>query len=247
MGNLNVGGEAQIVKEDDGSGEVQTVKELMDGDAPHLSYNISEYDVVRKDEQKVPGTRASYVKYLPRAGMGVAVCSVCGLPIQVAVYARKNGEDVHIRCMPPISIDNNNAHKEVRPRILDFREFLPKLFFRILLNNMPVRPLKDRRPCTDSEFHRVYAKTWQLAIGPTPSLRELREYAYTFLKGKCDPTSVEGAIANPEVSSNEFKWPNINDTECVRIVAKTVGDYGLVLIWGRNLDATPDIKRFPEI
>jgi hypothetical protein len=112
MGNLNAGGEAQIVK--DGSGEAQIVKGLMDGDAPPLPYDISEYDV-RKDEQKVPGTRASYVKYLPGAGMGVAVCSVCGLPIQVAVYAGKNGGDVHIRCMPSISIDSNNAHKEVRP------------------------------------------------------------------------------------------------------------------------------------
>ena len=180
--------------------------------------------------------------------MGVADCSDCDLPIQVAVYQRTNGEYVHRKCMPPSSKDkNNNAHKEVRPRIADIREFLHEQFFVLLLNNMPVRPLKDRRPCTDSEFHLVYAKTWQLDIGTTPSLRKLRDYAYTFLKGKCDPTSVEAAIANPEVSSNEFKWPKINDTECVRIVEKTVGDYGLVLIWGRNLDATPDIKRFPGI
>ena len=138
MGNLNAGGEAQIVK--DGSGEAQIVKELMDGDAPPLAYDISEYDV-RKDEQKVPGTRASYVKYLPGAGMGVAVCSVCGLPIQVAVYAGKNGEDVHIRCMPSISIDSNNAHKEVRPCILDFKDSLQDymLLFKIyFFKNMPL-------------------------------------------------------------------------------------------------------------
>jgi hypothetical protein len=190
------------------------------------------------------------VEYFPRApGMGVAVCSVCGLPIQVAFYQGTDGGYVHRKCMPPSSKDknNNNANKEVRPRNADIREFLHEQFFVLLLNNMPIRPLKDGQECTDREFHRVYAKTWQLAIGPTPSLRELREYAYTFLKGKCDPTSVEAAIANPEVSSNEFKWPKINDTECVRIVEKTVGDYGLVLIWGRNLDETRDIKRFPEI
>jgi hypothetical protein len=236
MGNFNGGSEeVPIVKEN----EVQIVEKLMAGD------DGLEYDDVRGGN--LPGTRAICVKYFPRAaGMGVAVCSVCDLPIQVAFYQRTNGEYVHRKCMPPSSKDkNNNAHKEVRPRIADLREFLHEQFFVLLLNNMPVRPLKDRRPCTDSEFHLVYAKTWQLDIGTTPSLRELRGYAYTFLKGKCDPTSVEAAIANPEVSSNEFEWPKITDAACVRIVQKTVRSYGLVLIWG--MDQTRDIKRFPEI
>ena len=89
----------------------------------------------------------------------------------------------------------------------------------------------------------MYAKTWQSDIGTTPSLCELRAYAYTFLKGKCDPTRVEAAIANPEVSYNEFEWPDINDDEIVRIVQKTIGNYGLARIW--EMDGTSDTNLFP--
>ena len=233
MGNYFKGGseEVPIVKEN----EVQIVKKLMAGD-----------DGLDDGPENLPETRAICVEYFPRApGMGVAVCSVCGLPIQVAFYQSRDGGYVHRKC---ISEDDNDSNddKEVRPRNADIREFLHEQFFVLLLNNMPVRPLKDRRPCTDSEFHRVYAKTWQLAIGTTPSLWNLRKYAYTFLTGKCDPTGVEAAITNPAVPSNEFKWPEIKDTECGRIVQKTVGDYGLVLLWG-NLDETRDIKPLPRI
>jgi len=236
MGNFNGGSEeVPIVKEN----EVQIVERLMAGDD-----RLGDDDVRGGN---LPETRAICVKYFPRAaGMGVAVCSVCELPIRVAFYQRTNGEYVHGKCMPPSSKDkNNNAHKEVRPRIADLREFLHEQFFVLLLNNMPVRPLKDRRPCTDSEFHLVYAKTWQSDIGTTPSLCELRAYAYTFLKGKCDPTRVEAAIANPEVSYNEFEWPDINDDEIVRIVQKTIGNYGLARIW--EMDRTSDTNRFPGI
>jgi hypothetical protein len=171
--------------------------------------------------------------------MGVAVCSVCDLPIHGAVYAGKNGGDVHIRCVPSISIDSS-AHKEVRPRFLDFKEFLPMLFFKILLSNMPLERVAASRsgkckargkPATvhPKEFHRVYAKTWQSDVGTTPSLCNLRDYAYKFLMEKCDPTRVEAAIANPEVSYNEFEWNGfyIDEDEIIRVVQNTVRQYSV--------------------
>jgi hypothetical protein len=186
------------------------------------------------------------VKYFPRApGMGVAVCSVCGLAIEVAFYQNPHGGYVHKKCIEDGDSDSS-GEKVVRPRNADNREFLHERFFGLLLSNMPTRPLKDGQECIDCEFQDVYAKTWQSALGPTPSLRELQEYAYTFLTGKCDPTGVEAAITNPAVPSNEFKWPEIKDTECGRIVQKTVGDYGLGLLWGKQ-KKTRDIKPLPGI
>ena len=140
MGNLNGGGAETV---EDGSEEAQIVKGLMTEDASPLPDDISRYDV-RENEQEVPRTQAGWLKYLPGAGMGVAVCSVCDLPIQGAVYAGKTGGDVHIACVPSISIDNS-VHKEVRPRFLDFKEFLPMLFFKILLSNMPLERVAASR------------------------------------------------------------------------------------------------------
>jgi hypothetical protein len=91
--------------------EALTVKELMEKDASAMAGDSRYY--VREDEQGVPRRQAGCVKYLPGADMDVAVCSVCGLPIHGAVWAGKNGEDVHIGCVPSISIAS--AHKEVRP------------------------------------------------------------------------------------------------------------------------------------
>jgi hypothetical protein len=225
--------------------EALTVKELMENDLDASAMAGDSRYYVREDEQvpssamqQVPRRQEGCVKYLLGADMDVAVCSVCGHAIHGAVCAGKNGEDVHIGCVPSISIAS--AHKEVRPCFLDDVAPDYMLLFRILLKNMPLDRVAaswsekckaHEKPATvhPKHFHRVYVKTWRLSVGKTPSLRELRSYAYIFLMKKCAPNKVDAAIANPKRSYNEFRWNGfyMRCDEIIIVAKITICQYGL--------------------
>jgi hypothetical protein len=229
------------------SGEAPTVKELMENDLDASAMAGDSRYYVREDEQvpssamqRVPRRREGCVKYLLGADMDVAVCSVCDHAIRGAVCAGENGEDVHFGCVLVTSISIASPRREVRPCFLEDVAPDYRLLFRVLLKNMPLERVaaswsekcKDHKnPATvhPERFHRAYVKIWRSSVGDTPSLCELRSYAYKFLMKKCAPNKVDAAIANPKRSYNEFRWNGFY-MRCdeINTVAKiTICQYGL--------------------
>jgi hypothetical protein len=70
------------------------------------------------------------------------------------------------------------------------------LFFRFLLAIMPLdRADRVYRNMNPIRFHHDYMPEWYEALGDSPSLPELSDYAKTFLTKKCWPDKVNDAIA----------------------------------------------------
>jgi hypothetical protein len=81
------------------------------------------------------------------------------------------------------------------------------LFFRFLLAIMPLdRADRVYRNMNPIRFHHDYMPEWYKALGDSPSLPDLSDYAKKFLTKKCWPDKVNDAIAEKGKAFNEFKW-----------------------------------------
>jgi hypothetical protein len=81
------------------------------------------------------------------------------------------------------------------------------LFFRFLLAIMPLdRADRVYRNMNPIRFHHDYMPEWYEALGDSPSLPDLSDYAKKFLTKKCWPDKVNDAIAEKGKAFNEFKW-----------------------------------------
>jgi hypothetical protein len=78
-------------------------------------------------------------------------------------------------------------------------------------------------------FHHDYMPEWYKALGDSPSLTELREYANSFLAKKCRPDKVNDAIAEAGKAFNEFKWTSfyMYPNEITEGVERTIYLYDL--------------------